>query len=166
MIVCQTSRIVLLLSKVIGLIYNWIITIFHLSGLKQTCLPKQRSNKSTIDTSVTPRAFKTRGKFDHQTHLVVDIQFNCNNLIFILFGRTIPNSITKCNVLVDMTKHCMQRETDVNRSSELYKLNGNDCDKVVDSLSPMVGFFVNESGYRVFKTLTPLSRNEFETVEE
>ena len=75
-----------------------------------------------------------------------------------------PNSITKCNVLVDMTKHRMQRETDVNRSSELYKLNGNDCDKVVDSLPPMVFFFVNESGYRVFKTLTPLSRNEIETV--
>ena len=46
----------------------------------------------------------------------------------------------------------------------MYQLDKGDCNKDVDSLSPLVDLFVSENDIRVFKVFTPLSRDEIKTV--
>ena len=75
-----------------------------------------------------------------------------------------PNSVTVCNTMVDVVKRRQQREDILDRSSEIYNLDGDECDEEADSLCPLVDLFVSESGTRIFKAFTPLSRDEFEAI--
>ena len=74
------------------------------------------------------------------------------------------NSDTVRNAVKKLPKYLQQREIKLNRSSEMYQLDGYYYDVEVDSQSPLVDFFVSESQYRVLKDLTPLSRHKFEAV--
>ena len=46
----------------------------------------------------------------------------------------------------------------------MHQLDKDDCNKNVDSLSPLDDLFVSENSIRVFKVFTPLSRDEIKTV--
>ena len=66
--------------------------------------------------------------------------------------------------MADVVQRRQQRENILSRSREMYQLDRDDCDEVVDSLTPLVDLFVSENGIRVFKAFTLLSRDEFEAV--
>ena len=75
-----------------------------------------------------------------------------------------PNSATVRNAMADVVQRRQQREDILDRSSEIYNLDGDECDEEADSLCPLVDLFVSESGTRIFKAFTPLSRDEFEAI--
>ena len=82
----------------------------------------------------------------------------------ILVGRTISNSATMCNALVDVAKHYQYMNINLNIPSKMYQLDGDNYDEVVKFLPRFSAPIVNRSGYYVFKASTPLSRDEFESV--
>ena len=75
-----------------------------------------------------------------------------------------PNSATVRNAMADVVQRRQQREDILDRSSKIYNLDGDECDEEADSLCPLVDLFVSESGTRIFKAFTPLSRDEFEAI--
>lgn len=75
-----------------------------------------------------------------------------------------PNSDTVFNAMADVVQHRQQRDTILNMSSEMYQLDGDDCDAEFDSLSLLVDLFVSENDIRIFKDFNQLSRNKFEAV--
>ena len=72
------------------------------------------------------------------------------------------NCATVCNDMTYVVQRCQQRDTILNISSEIYQLDGDDCDNEVDSFFPLVNLFVSENGTRAFNAIIPLSIDEFE----
>ena len=75
-----------------------------------------------------------------------------------------PNSATVRNAMADVVKRRQQREDILDRSSEIYNLDGDECDEEADSLCHLDDLFVSDSGIRIFKAFTPLSKDEFEAI--
>ena len=69
-----------------------------------------------------------------------------------------------CNALVDVVKRYQCKNVDLNIPSKMYQLDGDNYDEEVNFLPCFSDPFVNRSGYYVFKAITQLSRDEFESV--
>ena len=76
------------------------------------------------------------------------------------------NSATVRNTMTDVVQCRQHMKTIVNRSSEMYQLDADDCNEEIDSLYPLVDPFVSENGLHIFKGFTPLSRDKFEVVRD
>ena len=66
-----------------------------------------------------------------------------------------PNSANVRNAMTYVVQCRQQRKNILNRSSEMYQLDRDDCNEDVGSLSPLVDLFVSDNSIRVFKAFTP-----------